>query len=98
MENGRIEETTWQGDENNLTSHPVSPDLSDEIQSSRHLRYARKMFPLNALVMIAGRQGIFRVVSEPYIPAGYAYPHFDVEAPGEKFCTSVFTATRIYFS
>jgi len=98
MENGRIEQTYWQGDTNNPTSYPVSPDLSEDVQSNRHLRYAGKMFPLNALVLVAGRQGVFRVVSGPYIPPGYSYPHFDVEAPGERFCASVFTATLIYFS
>jgi len=98
MGNGRIEQTTWQSDENHLTSFPVSPDLSEEVQSNRHLRYASKLFPRNAFVLVAGRQGIFRVVSEPYIPPGYSYPHFDVEALGERFCASVFTATRISIS
>ena len=67
-------------------------------EPKRHLGYASKLFPLNALVTVIGRKGIYRVVSEPYIPDGYSYPHFDVESFGRRFRASVFTASPICLS
>ena len=93
MENGQIEETTRQDAEQNPNPYPVS---LDGVHVERHLYYTGKMFPMNALVKVAGREGIYRVVSKPYIPRGYNYPHFDVETPGERFRANVFSATRIY--
>lgn len=66
-----------------------------QVHANWHLEYASRRFPLNALVMIIGRNGIYRVASKPYIPAGYSYPHFDAEASGETLSVSVFNATRI---
>ncbi len=91
MERGQI------GQQNPIP-YRVLPDRIEELHANRHLRYAGKLFPVNALVTLLGREGIFRIVSEPYILPGYTYPHFDVEAAGHRLSVSVITATRIYES
>ena len=98
MERGQIEHVSWQGEETNPNSYPVSQDRNEEFHSDRRLCYASKLFPRDAFVTVIGREGIYRIVSEPYIPVGYSYPHFDVEAFGKRICVSVFTASRIYVS
>jgi hypothetical protein len=79
----------------NPEPYPISPAHSEDIYSDRHLSYASKLFPLNTLVTLIGRDGIYLVVSGPYVPMGYSYPHFDVEACGERLRANVFSATRI---
>ena len=84
METGQIEKIILQ---------PLR-DREEEVRPD--LQYASRLFPMNAFVTIMGREGVYRVVSEPYIPPGYRYPHFDVESSGRKVRVSVFTATRIH--
>jgi hypothetical protein len=95
MNNGQIEQPAWQAEAEKPNSYPAARDLSGEVLSNWHLSYATKRFPLNSLVTISGKSGIYRVVSKPYIPSGYSYPHFDVEALGETCSVSVFIATRV---
>ncbi len=95
MNGGQIEEAIQARGTFNPGPHPISLELKEEIHSDRRLSYASKLFPLNSLVTVLGKEGIYRIVSAPYIPRGYSYPHFDVEAFGERFSANVFTTTRI---
>ena len=94
MERVPIEDITLKREETNSELCPASQKSGDEEHSKQALSYARRLFPINVLVKVLGRKGIYRIVSEPYIPAGYSYPHFDVEALGERFCASVFKTAR----
>ena len=89
-----IAEISLKREETDSELHPISQKPGDEVHSKQDLSYARKLFPINVLVKILGRKGIYRIASEPYIPPGYSYPHFDVEAFGERFCASVFKTAR----
>ncbi len=94
MELFQIQEIALKREENTSEPCTASQKPGDPAHFRQGLSYARKMFPLNVLVKVLGRKGIYRVVSEPYIPPGYSYPHFDVEAFGERFCASVFKTAR----
>jgi hypothetical protein len=89
MNRRQMIEVDWDKEEN-----PCTPERQEnnEARSSRYLCYATKLFPVNALVRVIGRTGIYRIVSEPYIPQGYSYPHFDVEARGKRLSVNVFSA------
>ena len=59
------------------------------------LCHTSKLFPIDTSVVVNGRLGIYRVVSDPYILRQHDCPYIDVEACGKRFCVKVFEASGI---